>query len=93
MVYMSLMELMKREDAICREIQLDINILAAAEAAEAEGVRSAEESAVVEKANNELPKLLADLHKVRAEMGGRVMMLEEIAAGVIRQKLEGRAET
>lgn len=93
MVYMSFMELMKREDAICRDIQLDINILAAAEAAEAEGIRSAEESTVVEKANGELPQLLADLHKVRAEMGGRIMMLEEIAAGVIREKLEGRAET
>ena len=95
MFYMSMMELMKQEDVLCREIQLAINMTEAAEAAVAAGCEGAAKSEVARQAQEKLPVMLAALHRIRAEMGGHLMMMEDMAASTIRRKLEsgeGEAE-
>ena len=95
MFYMSMMELMKQEDVLCREIQLAINMTEAAEAAAEAGCEGAAHSEVARQAQEKLPVMLAALHRVRAEMGGHLMMMEDMAASTIRRKLEsgeGEAE-
>lgn len=95
MFYMSMMELMKQEDVLCREIQLAINMTEAAEAAAAAGCEGAAGSEVARQAQEKLPVMLAALHRIRAEMGGHLMMMEDMAASTIRRKLEsgeGEAE-
>lgn len=95
MFYMSMMELMKQEDVLCREIQLAINITEAAEAAAADGCDGAAHSEVAKQAEEKLAEKLAALHRIRAEIGGHLMMMEDMAASTIRRKLEsgeGEAE-
>jgi hypothetical protein len=50
---------------------------------------------VARQAQEKLPVMLAALHRIRAEMGGHLMMMEDMAASTIRRKLEsgeGEAE-
>ena len=86
--FISSKQLAEKEDKICKEIQTVVNILDAFEQAEADGREMEKHKALKEKLENDLAVLLPKLRKVRAEMGARGMMLQEIASAVIRSRLE-----
>ena len=87
MIYKSFLEMARDEDRLCREIQLRLNIIETAKEVEAEGRDMTAHEAMLEKLHEETAKLLPALHAVRVAMGGRVMMLEDMAANVIRDRL------
>ena len=95
MFYMSIKEPLKPEPVQCRDIQLATNTTEAAEAAPEARCEGAAHSEVARQAQEKLPVMLAALNRIRAEMGGHLMMMEDMAASTIRRKLEsgeGEAE-
>ena len=88
MVYTSVLSLLEQEEKICREIQTRINILDGADQAKKDGFDMDRHKALLERASDDLRTLLPGLHKVRAELGGRLMMLERLAEDVIRRNLQ-----
>ena len=90
MVYTSLLSLLQQEEDICREIQTRINILAGAEQAEKDGRDMAPHAALLNKASEDIAAMLPKLHRLRAEIGSKMIMLEAVAADVkLRRMSEG----
>ena len=87
MFYTSFLEMANREDELCRDIQLRMNVLAAADQVEKEGVDTAAHSELLRAAGRGMAADLRELHMIRAEMGGRLMMYEDMAAKVLRDKM------
>lgn len=96
MVYTSLLSLLQEEEKICREIQTRINILEGANQAEKDGHNMEPHSALLQRASEDIGMLLPQLHRLRGEIGGKLMMMEAVAADVVGRRLhqsrEGEAE-
>lgn len=87
MIYKSFLEMAKDEDRLCQEIQLRLNIIDAADQVRKDGGDVAAHGEMLAQASAEIARLLPALHTVRAAMGGRLMMLEDMAAVAIRERL------
>lgn len=92
MVYTSLLSLLQEEEKICREIQTRINILDGANQAEKDGHDMKRHEAILQRASEDIGALLPKLHKVRGEIGGKMMMLEAVAADVVSRRLQRSGE-
>lgn len=93
MNYMSLLELLKEEDAVCRKLQTRINILSAIRQVDEEGrEETAEQKERRENLRKRMTKEVMDLSQVvdplRVALGARLMELQAAAESVIRAELE-----
>ena len=93
MNYMSLLELLKEEDAVCRKLQTRINILSAIRQVDEEGrEETTEQKERRENLRKRMTKEVMDLSQVvdplRVALGARLMELQAAAEGVIRAELE-----
>lgn len=87
MFYTSFLEMAAQEKDLCDEIQLQINILEASKQAEAEGIDTDKHAKLLAESGQRLAGALPKLHRIRAMMGGRLMMYEDMAAKVLRDKM------
>lgn len=93
MNYQSLLELLAKEDAVCRKLQTKINILSAIRQVDEEG---REETAEQRERRDDLQKRLTrdvmDLSRavdpLRVAIGARLMELQATAERVIQAELE-----
>ena len=85
--YISIKQLLEREDRFCNQIQTAINFLAVFEEEEANGRDMSAHAAFKKRLEDQIAELLPQLRRVRAEIGGKVMMVEEIAAATLRERL------
>lgn len=93
MNYQSLLELLTQEDAICRKLQVKINILSAIRQVDEEGrEETAEQKERRENLRKRMTKEVMDLSQVvdplRVALGARLMELQAAAESVIRAELE-----
>lgn len=93
MNYMSLMELLKEEDAVCRKLQTKINILSAIRQVNEESrVETTEQKARRDDLQKRLTRDVMDLSRavdpLRVAIGARIMELQAAAESVIRAELE-----
>lgn len=87
MFYKSFWEMAAEEKALCDEIQLQINILAAAEQAEAEGIDTKKHAGLLAESGKRLEMAMPKLHRIRTMIGARMMMCQESAEKLIRERL------
>ena len=93
MNYMSLMELLKEEDAVCRKLQTKINILSAIRQVNEESrVETTEQKARRDDLQKRLARDVMELSRavdpLRVAIGARIMELQAAAESVIRAELE-----
>lgn len=74
--YTSLKQLIDQEDKLCQDIQTGINILDATKQMEQEGRDLSAHSEFIRRVGKKTGAKLGLLHEKRAEIGGRIMMLE-----------------
>lgn len=87
MFYKSFLELALEEKALCDEIQLKMNILDAAHQVELEGRDTSRHGELLRAAGRDMALAMPELRRVRAEMGGKLMMYEELATKSIQEHL------
>lgn len=97
MNYMSLMELLKEEDAVCRKLQTKINILSAIRQVEEEGREETEEQKerrvnLQKRLTREVMELSRLVDPLRVALGARIMELQAAAESVIRAEMERSGE-
>lgn len=85
--YTSLMQLLREENKLCEDIQTGINILDATKQMEEEGMDLSAHSEFIRRVGEETGKKLNLLHRKRAEIGGRLMMLESTFSRVTSDHL------
>ena len=93
MNYMSLMELLKEEDVVCRKLQTKINILSAIRQVNEESrVETTEQKARRDDLQKRLTREVMELSRLvdplRVALGARIMELQAAAESVIRAELE-----
>lgn len=87
MYYKSFLEMAQEELTLCEEIRWNINILSAAQQVEDEGTDTGAHAKLLSSAGEAVARSLPKLRKIRGEMGGRLMLMEEIAAAALRERL------
>lgn len=87
MFYTSFLEMAAQEKDLCDEIQLQINILEASKQAEAEGIDTDKHAKLLAESGQRLAAALPKLHRIRAMMGGRLMMHQEQAEKLLRDRM------
>lgn len=85
--YTSLLQMLWEEHILCDDIQTGINILDATKQMEEEGMDLSAHSEFIRRVGEETGKKLNLLHRKRAEIGGRIMMLESLFGRVTSDHL------
>lgn len=85
--YTSLLQMLWEEYILCDDIQTGINILDATRQMEEEGLDLSAQSGFIKRVTEETGAKFEPLHKVRAEIGGRLMMLESLYGRVTSDHL------
>lgn len=88
MIYRSFLELAREEDALCSQMQERINFIHAGTDARKDGMVGKMGEQALERAGEEVAKILPRLHRVRGEMGAHLMMLNALAERALRERLE-----
>ena len=97
MNYMSLMEMLKEEEAVCRKLQTRVNILSAIRQVEEEGREETEEQKerrvnLQKRLTREVMELSRLVDPLRVALGARIMELQAAAESVIRAEMERSGE-
>lgn len=95
MNYQSLLELLTQEDAICRKLQVKINILSAIRQVEEEQkevptAQKARRADLQKRLTAEVMDLSRAVDPLRVAIGARIMELQNAAASVIQAELVRR---
>lgn len=95
MNYQSLLELLAQEDAICRKLQVKINILSAIRQVEEDGkeateAQKARRDDLRQRLTGEVMDLSRAVDPLRVAIGARIMELQAAAESVIRAELVRR---
>lgn len=95
MNYQSLVELLAKEDAVCRKLQTKINILSAIRQVDEEGREETEEQRerrddLQKRLTRDVMDLSRAVDPLRVAIGARIMELQNAAASVIQAELVRR---